>query len=150
MSDKPRKMNWRQRKFFRLYVRYDGNGTKAAMEAFNFKSERAAAVHACNLIKKHNITMAELMDAHGLTDEFLVDELKEGIEAKEVKVMQHEGNFIYSKPLKNLAMSHKNRETAHKLKGHLSSDVNIALPPDVIIKLSPDHVPISTESESTK
>ncbi len=133
-------MNWRTRNFFRIYAKNGGNGTQAAMSAFKFKSEKAAAVHASKLIKTHKVSLREIMDAKGLTSEKLMAELKEGIAAEEVKVSTHEGEFIYSKPLKNLSMSHRNRELAHKLRGDLSTDINVELPDRITINFDPETI----------
>lgn len=144
-----RKLNWRTRKFFRLYVKY-GNATKAGLEAWNFKSENAAAVHASRTLRKHKIVLAEIMDVAGITDDKLMEVLKDGLDATEMIVDGKGDNATYVPDAPDFKTRHRYMESGMKLKGHLSNDVNIALPPEVIVKLNDGHLPVSTEPESTR
>ena len=59
-----------------------------------------------------------ILDAHGITIERLIKQLKAELSATETKAsLDKSGDFIYSKPLKDNAIRQRARQDAHKLRG---------------------------------
>ena len=82
----------------------------------------------------------EKMDAGGITDEKLIEILKEKIEAKETKPFNDKGQIVYSKPLEAHDIQLKAVDMALKLKGRYPSEkhhhtVEAGLP---IVPLTPE------------
>jgi hypothetical protein len=65
---------------------------------------------------------AEKMDAGGITDEKLIEILKEKIEAKETKPFNDKGQIIYSKPLEAHDIQLKAVDMSLKLKGRYPTE----------------------------
>ena len=150
MSGKPTKMSIKQRKFARHYAQH-GNGTKAALYAFNCKNDNSAAVLAYLLIRKLKIPISEMLDAQGVTDEAISKVYREGMNAVKPEFKRNkDGVFEAIGESPDHAIRLKSADSASKMKGHLRNDINLNLPPEVTIQLDSDHVPIPTEPESTE
>jgi len=67
--------------FLNAYIKHKGNATKAYIEVFPKIKKESAAVLGCNLLKKINISTAELLDKMGMDDAFLSSKLQEGLNA---------------------------------------------------------------------
>jgi hypothetical protein len=65
---------------------------------------------------------AELMEQAGLTDSKLALRLNEGIDAKQVKLAQHDGKFTDARTFPDFRTRHDYLELVLKLKGHLSDE----------------------------
>ena len=58
-----------------------GNATKAYLKVFPHVKKESAAVLGANLLRKINISIAELLDKMGITDHVLNEKLQEGLQA---------------------------------------------------------------------
>ena len=74
------KRTLRERKFIKAYIEFSGNATRAYMAINPNMDEESAKVSGCRMLTKikHN---RKMLDEIGLTDEYLNQKLKEGLEA---------------------------------------------------------------------
>jgi hypothetical protein len=81
------KLTLKERYFLKYYLKFQGNGTQAAMKAFKCKDESVAAVIACEYLRKPKFLAVKqlIMDKAGITDCELAKVLKEGLAAEETK-----------------------------------------------------------------
>lgn len=81
------KLTLKERLFLKYYLKFQGNGTQAAMKAFKCKDESVAAVIACEYLRKPKFQAVKqlIMDKAGITDGELARVLKEGLAAEESK-----------------------------------------------------------------
>lgn len=68
--------------------------------------------------------LADLLEQAGVTDNVLVEKIKEGLDAEETKFFAEKGVVNDSRETIDFVTRHKYIETAAKLKGHLSKDSN--------------------------
>ncbi len=71
----------KEQEFLKAYIELKGNATKAYLKVFPSIKKESAAVLGCNLLKKINVSMPELLDKMGMDDAFLSEKLKEGLTA---------------------------------------------------------------------
>lgn len=73
----------KEQKFVAEYVENGGNGTKAALKAYDVTSESSAAVLANNTLKKPNVAEAlkEEMERQGITFEKIISPVAKGLTA---------------------------------------------------------------------
>lgn len=117
MKKKP-KLTIKQRKFLKEYVR-TGNGTKAALKAYDTTDEKTAESIASENLSKP-VVKAALLRAQrkaGITDEYLARKLKEKLEARETKFFQHEGEVVDKRVVVAHDVQVRALEIAHKLRG---------------------------------
>jgi hypothetical protein len=83
-----------------------------------------------SILKQLNSPIIDALDNEGITPSYLAKLLKKELEAKHVKVFQHQGEIIESEPLEALDIRQKARQDAHKLRGdypaerkHITGDV---------------------------
>lgn len=121
-TDKPtKKFTMKQRKWLKLYTEL-GNATEAAMRVYNCKGNRETAAQiGYENIRKLDFT--ELMDAKGMTDDFLLDQVNEGM-TKAGRVAKINGK---QGVIPDYATRHKYVETALKLKKKLSDTQKVEL-----------------------
>jgi len=74
----------RERKFFEAYISNGGNATEAYLSLNPNCTRDSAKVLGCKLLTKVNLSMSEALDKIGLTDFYLANKLKEGLEATKV------------------------------------------------------------------
>ncbi len=86
-----KRITFKEKKFAENYVKNQGNGVRSAMESYNCGSKNMAGVIASrNLEKKRVLNEIErLMDEKKITDETMIEKLKEGMEA--TVVAQYQG-----------------------------------------------------------
>lgn len=79
------KLTTKQAKFVKEYVKNDGNGTKAALKAYNAKAERTAAAIAAENLTKPNIQQALLRSAErlGITEDKIMLPVALALEAED-------------------------------------------------------------------
>lgn len=111
----------KEKKFVKAYIE-TGNATEAAMQVYDCKDrDVAASIGGENLVK---LEISSIMDNHGLTNDKLVEVLKNGLEANRVisaistdkEAPGATTDFI---DVPDHATRHKYLETAFKLKGEL-------------------------------
>jgi len=61
--------------FFKAYVKYNGNGTKAAMEVFNTKNKTNASAIAYQYLKRGIAARRVLFEKKGVTEGYLIDDM---------------------------------------------------------------------------
>lgn len=126
-------MTIKQLKFVKAYAKNGGNGQAAAIASGS--SPKAAKVYACETLKKMPVQtyLYRLMDKKGLSDDHLVSNLKDGLDATKIisaVIIQPKGtNAVEPTEASSRTMDfeevpdwtnrHKYLETAFKLKGHL-------------------------------
>jgi len=108
----------KQKDFAKEYVLGEepGNGTKAAFSTYNVKSKVNAGNIARTNLNKPIIQkeIQEIMEAHNLTDDFLFQRVKEGLDANIVS--EYKGEVVEtSVPDRNLR--HKYTQDLLKVKG---------------------------------
>jgi len=74
------------------------------------------------ITKQLNSPIIEALGNEGITPSYLAKLLKKELEAKQVKVFQHQGEIIESEPLEALDIRQKARQDAHKLRGDYPSE----------------------------
>ena len=67
--------------FLDAYIKHKGNASKAYLEVFPQVKKNSAPELASRLLKKVDISMAELLDKMGMDDAFLSSKLQEGLNA---------------------------------------------------------------------
>ena len=105
-----RRLTLKQRKFVQEYIKHEGNGTRAALEAYNVKDKTVASTIANeNLNKPYLVDSIELaLKKQGITDETITEALaKNLIKGAGVRARASDSN--------------KAAEILLKLKGKLSS-----------------------------
>ena len=62
-----RKLTFKQKKFIDQYLYNNGNGTQAALHAYDVSNKNSAAVISCKLLRKANIqeAISENLEAEG-------------------------------------------------------------------------------------
>lgn len=82
----------KQRKWYDEYIK-TSNATEAAMRVYNCKNRHVAKVIGAQNLSKLNFT--DLLDAAGITDEYLNKKLKDKLEAKIAKKLRVENTGEY-------------------------------------------------------
>ena len=75
------KRTMKEIEFLNAYIKCKGNTTKAYLEVFPKVKKDSAAVLGCNLLKRINISMSELLDKMGIDDHTISQKLLEGLNA---------------------------------------------------------------------
>lgn len=140
MTDEQKKLTLKQRKWLKLYIEL-GNASEAAWQVYDCKDRESAAQIGWENIRK--LDVAELMEESGLTDKYLNDKLKEGLEAnkqmgarivikKNTPTSQEDGELMPATSqtddfieVEDFAVRHKYLETALKLNGRLVNKTDI-------------------------
>ena len=110
---KKRKLTIKQRKFIKAYIKNGGNGTQAALEAFNTTKPNVAGSMAVETLQNPNVQdgLAVALETLGISDEEL---------AKDTYTIVKAG--IDNKDKATPADSLRGIETLLKLKGHLNRE----------------------------
>lgn len=134
--EKKKDLTFKQAKFLKI-LNKTGNPTEAAMQAYDCEDRRTASVIASQNLSKLNVTMRDLMDKMGLTDEKILGKIDEGLEATRtisaISSKQANGQTQDFIDVPDYHVRHKYTETALKLKGHLREADN--QPPQINIFL---------------
>lgn len=141
------KLTIKQKKWIKAYME-TGNATEAAMQVYDCSDRNSArAIGGENLA---NLSIDKVMEAQGLTDEFLIEKLNEGLQATKVisanivqiksddpTVKQKEAHsktqdFV---DVEDYAVRHKYLETALKLKNKFpDSKANVNVQGDLNVQ----------------
>lgn len=126
----------KEKKFVKAYVKNEGNGTQAALVAYDTESENSAAVIASRELRKDKIQTA-IQEA--LPDDLLAQIHREGLFATK-PVYSKEGDLVAEEA--DFSVRHKYLDSAYKIKGayapekHTNVNLNIeAEPGDVDMDL---------------
>jgi hypothetical protein len=111
------KITTKQRKFFSIYAR-TLNATEAAMQTYNCKNRDVANALGAETLRK--LSVPELLEAVGLTDENLAQGIREGRDATKPIVFKGELRAI-----PDHAIRHKYIETSLRLKKKLVDKVEL-------------------------
>lgn len=141
----PNKLSEKEARFCLEYVSGDfaGNGTRSFMAAYGTKNVKYATHASSNyLLKKPKVQkeILRLKEKAGLTDEFVRDRIREGLDAKYVSVFK---GHARQTDIPDYAVRHRYLETAAKLlemfpsekHDHRSINIDIQLE-----KLSPGEI----------
>jgi hypothetical protein len=96
-------------------------------------SPKSAAQQATKILQQPlaQQAFAQVMEAQGISDEFLAQKVRNLLDAKEIKYFQKDGIVTDEREVDALETQRKTAELATKLKGHLKDrsevDVNIGL-----------------------
>ncbi len=121
---KPKRLSLKQKSFCEEFVNNKGNGTEAAVKSYNVKTRGMAAVIAHNNLKKPRVIqeIENLMDDNDITDGYMMQKLKEGLESPVVSSYKGEATET-GIPDQNIR--HKFFQDAAKMKGWLKDDINV-------------------------
>jgi len=78
------KRTLRQRKFIDAYIKNSGNATEAYLAVNPKVTRQHARQYGYRMLQKVDISVTELLDKMGVTDAYLNEKLKEGLEATKV------------------------------------------------------------------
>ena len=116
MSDK---LTIKQRKFLKVYIE-TGNATEAAEQAYDCKDRGSAqSLGSETLSKLVNGPLKSRMDAAGLTDEYLMSVLHDGLVADKVEIDKYEGAIMDEKAFPDHRTRARYAELVLKWKGEL-------------------------------
>lgn len=74
----------KEQQFIRAYIDCRGNSGKAYLKVFPHVKESSAKVLGCNLLKKINLPITEMLDLIGIDDHVLSEKLQAGLNATKV------------------------------------------------------------------
>ncbi len=74
----------KERKFIDAYIKNNGNATEAYLSLHPKAKRTSAADLGYRMLRKVDISVTELLDKMGVTNAYLNDKLKEGLEASKV------------------------------------------------------------------
>jgi len=78
------KKTLRERKFIEAYISNGGNATEAFLAINKMVNKNTAGVLGHRMLRKVKIEIKDTLDRIGLTDVYLANKLKEGLEATKV------------------------------------------------------------------
>jgi hypothetical protein len=113
----------KEARFFK-YLLQGATPTEAGVLSFSVKSRANASTRACQVLRKFNIRLPDIMDNLGMNDEWLAQQVKGLCTAKRTQFFAHEGVVIDQKTTSDNQTRAKGVELACKLKNYLT-DVNV-------------------------
>ena len=123
---KRRPLNIRERRFIKALMQ-PGMTPTAAMREAGYKNNTANTKQGEKLEKVRE-PIAELMDRMGLTDERLMEVMRDGVRATTVKIAADKGIITDEHVYDDHATRHRYLETGLKLKGHLRDKIELSNP----------------------
>lgn len=78
------KRTLREKKFIKAYIENGGNATEAYLTVNSNVTRQNAREYGYRMLQKVDISVTELLDKMGVTDAYLNERLKEGLEATKV------------------------------------------------------------------
>lgn len=113
----------KERKFVQEYIENGGNKVKAVFASYDVKPgdyNTASTIAAENIQK---LTIPDLFDLYGITDEHLVEKMKNGLNATKVVTSYTEPDKI----VEDFSVQHSWWKDAMKIKGHLKEDKGVTV-----------------------
>ncbi len=119
---------YRKRKIISEII--EGKTLQAAGESAGYSKESAAS-QACQMVQesKKDGTFTRILEAAGLTDEYLAARIKQLAEAKETKFFQKDGFVIETREVAALGIQADMIQFGTKLRGHLVDKVSVDFDP---------------------
>lgn len=116
------KTTFKQREWLRIYLETK-NATEAAAQVYDCKDRKVAANIGWENVRK--LDMTELMDAMGMTDDYLADKVKEGMEKPSKPITVKTADGLETKLIPDYQTRHKYVDTALRLKKKLSDKLEV-------------------------
>jgi len=109
----------RQRKFFKAFIETKGNLAESARRAGSKgKDTHSLSTIGGQLLASLELTMPELLNAQGLTDDFANKILMEGLEAEKIELATFRGKFCDERVIPDKPTRGKYLEIFHRLRGN--------------------------------
>ncbi len=115
----------KQRRFLKAYLAGASLPDAAKYAGSRAKSRGSLHVIGSRMLRSVLPMMAELLDAHGLTDSAMVEPLRGGINATRPIVATWEGKISDRIDVEDWSARHKFLELYHKLRGNLKDRAEI-------------------------
>lgn len=133
--------------FRQEYINTLGNATEAAMRAYDVKDRNVAKTIGYQNVTKLHMNIKDIMEAAGLTDEFIIQKIKDKAGAKKTiisngKAYQDEDHAIQLKAV----------ELASKIRGLLNDKVEVTGKDggEIVIKVKEDRELIEVREGETE
>lgn len=121
----------KEQEFLKAYIELKGNATKAYLKVFPHVKANSAAELGSKLLKKIDISMAELLDKMGMDDAYLSKKLQEGLKATTGTGDKKKPNYYvvakYLDMIYRLKAKYPIDETRLKLPGMADGAVSVTL-----------------------
>lgn len=121
-----------EHKFFKHLIN-GASPTDAAVLAFNTSSRLSASVRASQTFKKFSITLPQLMEHMGLTDEKDVEDLMRLRKAKTKKFFAHEGKVKSTRTIEDHSTQTRALELTMKIKGYMTDTPTVNVTNDFTV-----------------
>ena len=112
------KLSLKQRNFWKSYVKCKDLATAAKDAGSKGKDKNSLKVIGHQILTSLNLSMPELLDAEGLTDQAMAKPLLDGLEAQKAVFATWEGKFTDEKWVPDHPTRAKFLEQYHRLKGN--------------------------------
>ena len=119
-----KKLTLKQRKFTKEFINTEGNATEAAFRTYNVKDRRMACLMGWRNLQKPFIKaeIERLLESSDITDEFLMQKLKEGLNSN--VVASYKGDASQT-DVPDQNVRHKFFQDAAKMKGWITNDTEV-------------------------
>lgn len=121
----------KEQEFLKAYIELKGNATKAYLRVFPHVKKSSAAELGSQLLKKIDISMAELLDKMGITDTYLNKKLQQGLNATSGTGDKKRPNYYVVAKYMDMVLRLKARypidETRLKLPGVGDGSISVTL-----------------------
>lgn len=133
------KLTLKQRKFWKNYCQTHSLTEAAKYAGSNGKDTASLSVIGYGLLKSLNLSMPELLDAKGLTDEALIEPLRGGIQAQKPLIATWQGKITDQLWVDDHPTRAKFVEIYHRLRGNFVDKVELSGRDggDLILQVSP-------------
>ncbi len=133
------KLTLKQRKFWKCYCETHSLTKAAEYAGSNGKDTASLSVIGYGILKSLNLSMPELLDAEGLTDQAMAEPLKNGIKAQKPIVATWEGKITDKLWIEDHPTQLKAVELIGKMKGHFIDKLELTGRDggDLVLQLAP-------------
>ena len=111
------KLTLKESKFLEKYLQGRPLAECAKYAGSNGKDDASLRVIGYNILTGINISMEETLSLNGITEEYLAEKLKEGLNAKKKYFASFRGGIVESKPFDDQPTRMKAVEIAGRMKG---------------------------------
>jgi len=112
------KLSLKQRNFWKSYVKCKDLATAAKAAGSKGKDNNSLKVIGHGILTSLNLSMGELLDAEGLTDQAMAQPMWDGLRAEKAMFATWEGKFTDEKWVPDHPTRSKFLEQYHRLKGN--------------------------------
>ncbi len=120
------KLTPKQRKFFQHYCKYHNLAAAAKFVKCKCNSLQSFSTQGHEILKSLELSMPELLDAEGLSDEAMAKPLQDGLIANKSVFATWEGKFTDEKVLEDHPTRLKATELLGRMKGVFIDRVNLS------------------------